>query len=247
MRTSFLMTPGCFAIAVMSWTSAGVFVGPSGAAMTGGTHAFTAGAATCPEDFWPFALFFASRSAVFASRSKIFACAAANTAAFLASSSASFADRLVSSAARFSSFLPSRVVGEATGATGAAGVNDVAAAGATLNGLFVDVNGLGAEPNRACSGGSTVVGGGGGAAGAAAGGANENGEFGELKMEGTCCSGGCFAAGGGLVKGSGYSGMVLAAAENGFDAGLCCDGCAGCQSPSAGGPAGAAGVSSTFS
>jgi hypothetical protein len=131
--------------------------------------------------------------------------------------------------------------------TGAAAGNGAAAAGPTLNGLFVDVNGLGAEPNRGCSGGSADGGGAGGAAGAGAGGANENGEFGELKIEGTCCAGGCGAAGGGLVKGSGYSGIVLAAAENGFEAGMYCDGCAGCQSCSAGGVVGAAGVSSTFS
>ena len=131
--------------------------------------------------------------------------------------------------------------------TGAAAGN-VVAAEATLNGLFADVNGLGAEPNRGSSGGSADGGGAAGAAGAGAGGANENGEFGELKIDGTCGAGGCgLAAGGGLVNGSGYAGMVLAAAENGFEAGMYCDGCAGSQSCVGSGVVGAPGVSSTFS
>jgi hypothetical protein len=141
------------------------------------------------------------------------------------------------------------------GATaGAAGVNDVGA-DATLNGLFGDVNGLegaalgvraaadvqdGAVVGAAC------------ASGADAGGANENGELGELKIDGTAgCAGGGGAgrgaAGGGLVNGSGYSGIVLAAAENGFGGGMYCDCCAGCHSGVKGGAAGASGVSSAFS
>jgi hypothetical protein len=61
-----------------------------------------------------------------------------------------------------------------------------------------------------------------GAAGAAASGLKAKGEFGEVKIDGTAaCGGGAAGAGGatggsGVVNGSGYSGMVLAASENGF-------------------------------
>jgi hypothetical protein len=86
----------------------------------------------------------------------------------------------------------------------------------TLKGLFGDVNGVGAGADGAGADGA-------GADGVGVGWANENGELGELKIEGTAgCGGdcgGCGEAAGGLVKGSGYSGIALAAAENGFGEG----------------------------
>ena len=86
---------------------------------------------------------------------------------------------------------------------------------------------------------------GGGAAAPDAGGAKENGELGELKIEGAAGGGGAAGFGGvtggsGVVNGSGYCGIVFAASENGFAVGMYCDSCAGCQSPGAGGASGAA-------
>ena len=85
----------------------------------------------------------------------------------------------------------------------------------------------------------------GGAAAPDADGANENGELGELKIEGAAGGGGGAGFGGvtggsGVVNGSGYWGIVFAASENGFGVGMYCDSCAGCQSPAVGGDSGAA-------
>jgi len=106
-------------------------------------------------------------------------------------------------------------------------VNEVGA-DATLNGLFGDVNGLGAAVGAfraAAEVHDGAVVGDSDDAGADDDGANEKGELGELKIDGTagCAGGGAgrgAAAGGGLVNGSGYSGIVLAAAENGFGGGM---------------------------
>ena len=117
-------------------------------------------------------------------------------------------------------------------------MNDVGA-GPTPNGLPGEVNGLGAAGGGDCgAAGGAVV---------AADGANENGEFGDVKIEGIVGCGGAGAGGGaagGLVKGSGYCGMVLAAAENGFGEGMYCDCCGVSQSGVVGGDSGAAGDSS---
>ena len=137
---------------------------------------------------------------------------------------------------------------------GAAGANEVGA-DAMLKGLFGEVNGLGGGVGAFCAEAgvhdgavvrSTCAGAG------ADDGANENGELGELKIDGTTgFAGAAGAAGGGaaggLVNGSGYSGIELAAAENGFGGGMYCDCWAGCHSGVNSGAAGASGVSSAFS
>jgi hypothetical protein len=160
-------------------------------------------------------------------------------------SSPSFAAFFASSAARFASFLSPFVVGATAGA---AAVNDVGA-GALLNGLLGEVNGLDAGVNGAAARAGAAAGADGGGA-ASAGGANENGELGELKIDGTDGWDGAGAGGGaagGLVNGSGYSGIVLAAAENGFVGGTYWDCCSGCQSGVACGDAGGFEDSSVFS
>jgi hypothetical protein len=115
------------------------------------------------------------------------------------------------------------------------------------------VHGLGAAVGAICAAAEVhdgAVVGASGAGGADADGANEKGEFGELKIDGTAGAGGGAgrgAAGGGLVNGSGYSGIVFAAAENGFGAGMYCDCWTGCHSGVNAGGAGASGVSSALS
>jgi hypothetical protein len=128
----------------------------------------------------------------------------------------------------------------------------VVGAAAMPKGLFAEVNGLGAI-SRACvvagvySGAVVYSGAAGGAAELVADGANENGELGELKIEGTAgCGGGwaggtAVAGGSGVVNGSGYCGIEFAASENGFAPGRYCDCCAGCQSGVTGGASGAGG------
>src|SRR5438093_997423 len=150
--------------------------------------------------------------------------------------------------------MSSRYGGGFAGARGAVkpdGTNGLAAGGgATLNGLFGEVKGLGAVAACAADTQWGAVVGAAGAAGADACGANANGELGELKIDGTVgCAGGVGggAAGGGLVNGSGYSGIVLAAAENGFGCGRYCDCWTGCHSGVNAGAAGASGVSSALS
>jgi len=146
---------------------------------------------------------------------------------------------LASSSSRFCSFF------ESGAATGGAALNAVAA---TLKGLLGDENGLDGANGLGGATGVAAEAGVGAAGGATeACGANANGEFGELKIDGTAGPGGGGvggAAGGGLVNGSGYWGIVLAAAENGFGVGMYCDCCAGCQSGVTGGDAGAAADSS---
>src|SRR6266540_252590 len=252
------MTAGCFAIDSMSARYGG---GVGGATKTGGTNGFgadgtyTAAAATsCAPDFPRFAAFRARRSAIFASRASIFACAAsilacatasfaacivscsAIFAALVAFSSASLAFFFASSAARFAAFL-SIFVGAMAGT---AAVKDVGAA-PTLNGLFGALKALGADAKGVASAVASDVVAAGGAA--CADGANLNGEFGELKIDGTVGWGGGAGGGGagGLVKGSGYSGIALAAAENGFGVGMYCDCWGVSQSGVVAGAAGSAG------
>src|SRR6266508_3238002 len=176
-------------------------LGAGGGTKTGGGAKTGAEAATCSPRLPRFAFFFASISA--------------SLAALTAFSSASFAFFFASCSARRSAFLSTLVVGAATVGAELKGVD----AAPTPNGLFGDVNALGAESNWIPAGSdvAAVV----GASGAGAWGAKENGEFGELKIEGTVDCGGAGAGGGGaagsgVVKGSGYCGMVLAASENGF-------------------------------